>query len=378
MMKKITLLSFICLNVLAMACTGKDQQTLSGLRPADFQREVNGQLTNLFVLKNSAGMEVCITNYGARVVSVMVPDRHGKFEDVVCGFSNVDDYMNKKQNFGATIGRYIGRILNARFTLDSVTYQLKANTGAHCAHGGEPGFASRIWQADRLDNNSLKLSYFSPDGENGFPGNLTVDVYFTVTDKNELDIRYEATTDKPTVLNLSNHSFFNISGDFSHTVENQKLMIDADRYTPYDSTKCVTGEMLPVTATPFDFQSPRYVGDSIDVDCLQLNVTGGYDHTWVLNTQGDDTRLAARITDDVSGRTMEVYTTEPGLQIYTANGLKGNITGKKQTVYGKRCSICFETQHFADSPNKPQFPSTVLRPGERYRSHTVYRFGVTQ
>lgn len=354
----------------------KNEKTLSGLNPKAFHADVNGQLTNLFVLKNRYGMEVCITNYGARVVSVMVPDRDGKMEDVVCGFPNIEEYMNIKQNFGATIGRYIGRILNARFILNGHTYHLLANTGKHCAHGGDPGFAARIWQAEKLDENSLKLTYFSPDGENGFPGNLIVRVFYTITDANELDIRYEATTDKPTVVNLSNHSFFNLSGNFSTTVEDQYLMINADDYTPYDSAKCVTGEILSVKNTPLDFRIPSRIGARIDEDWMQLNITHGYDHNWVLNAKGDNSKLAASLMDEKSGRTLEVYTTEPGLQIYTANGLKGNIVGKKEVAYKKRCAICLETQHFADSPNKPQFPSTTLLPGDTYRSHTVYRFGI--
>ena len=374
-MKKIALLSFL-IGCLCFSCSMKNEKTLSNLFVRNFQTDVNDQLTNLYILRNKAGMEVCITNYGARVVSVMVPDRNGKMEDVVCGFSDIARYIEKKQNFGATIGRYIGRIINATFTLDSLTFHLAANTGKHCAHGGEPGFASRIWQAEKLDDNSLKLSYFSPDGENGFPGDLTVEVYFSVTDKNELDIRYEATTDKPTVLNLSNHSFFNLSGDFTTTVEDQFLMLNADAYTPYDSTKCVTGEILPVADTPFDFTTPHRIGARINEDCLQLNITKGYDHNWVLNTKGDETKLAARLVDEKSGRTLEVYTNEPGLQVYTANGLKGDLIGKNEMAYGKRCSVCLETQHFADSPNIPQFPSTVLRPGEKYFSHCVYRFGV--
>lgn len=374
-MKRGILLSFL-LACFCVSCSVKDGKTLSSLTVRNFQADLNDQLTNLYVLKNKAGMEVCITNYGARVVSVMVPDRNGKMEDVVCGFSNVAQYMEKKQNFGATIGRYIGRIVNATFTLDSLTFHLAANTGKHCAHGGEPGFASRIWQAEKLDENSLKLSYFSPDGENGFPGSLSVQVYFSVTDKNELDIRYEARTNKPTVINLSNHSFFNLSGDFSTTVEDQLLMVNADAYTPYDSTKCVTGEIVPVANTPFDFKTPHLIGERIDEDCTQLNITKGYDHNWVLNTKGDETKPAARLVDEKSGRTLEVYTNEPGLQIYTANGLKGDLIGKKGIAYGKRCSVCLETQHFSNSPNIPHFPSTVLRPGQKYYSHCVYRFGV--
>ena len=364
--------------LLCVSCRKEKEMTLSGLNIRDFQTEINGQLTNLFVLKNKKGMEVCITNYGGRVVSMMVPDRNGKFEDIVCGYPTIADYLAKKQNFGATIGRYIGRILNASFTLDSITYRLTPNSDIHCAHGGDPGFASMIWQAEQLDEQALKLTLLSPDGDNGFPGQLDVRVIFQVTDNNELDIRYEAETDKPTVVNLSHHSFFNISGDFTTTVEDQLLYINADNYTPYDSLKCVTGEILPVAGTPFDFTTPHLIGERINEDIMQLTAMKGYDHNWVLNTGGDDTKLAARLTDEKSGRTLEVYTNEPGLQVYTANGLRGAMVGKKGIAYPKRSAVCLETQHFADSPNKPQFPSTVLRPGEKYESRCIYRFGIAE
>lgn len=362
--------------LVCVSCKKEKEMTLSGLNIRDFQTEVDGQLTDLYVLRNENGMEACITNYGGRVVSLMVPDRNGKMEDIVCGYPTIADYLATKQNFGATIGRYIGRIVNSTFTLDSVTYHLMPNTDTHCAHGGDPGFASKIWQAEQLDENALKLSLFSPDGENGFPGNLRVHVIFVLTKDNELDIHYEAETDKPTVINLSHHSFFNISGDFNTTVEDQSLYINADMYTPYDSLKCVTGEILPVAGTPFDFTTPHVIGERIDEDVMQLNIVKGYDHNWVLNTDGDDTKLAARLIDFKSGRTMEIYTNELGLQIYTANGLRGAMVGKKGIAYQKRSAICMETQHFADSPNKPQFPSTVLRPGENYKSRCTYRFGI--
>lgn len=363
-------------SVACISCIKEKEMTLSGLNVHDFQTEVDGKLTDLYVLRNQNGMEACITNYGGRVVSLMVPDRNGKMEDIVCGYPTIADYLAKKQNFGATIGRYIGRIVNATFTLDSVTYHLTPNTDTHCAHGGDPGFASKIWQAEKLDANALKLSLLSPDGENGFPGNLNVHVFFILNNDNELDIRYEAKTNKPTVINLSHHSFFNISGDFNSTVDDQLLYINADRYTPYDSLKCVTGEILPVDGTPFDFTTPHLIGERINEDVMQLNIVKGYDHNWVLNTDGDDRKLAARLVDPKSGRTMEVYTNEPGLQVYTANGLRGAMVGKKGIAYEKRSAVCLETQHFADSPNQPQFPSTVLRPGKKYHSRCVYRFGI--
>lgn len=339
--RSIIFIAFILL--LCTSCRKEKEMTLSGLDVRDFQTEVDGQLTNLYVLKNQNGMEVCITNYGGRVVSLMVPDRNGKMEDIVCGYPTIAEYLAKKQNFGATIGRYIGRIMYSTFTLDSITYHLVPNTGEHCAHGGDPGFASKIWQAEQLDENALKLSLFSPDGENGFPGNLQVHVIFVVTNDNELDIHYEAETDKPTVINLSHHSFFNISGDFDTTVEDQSLYINADMYTPYDSLKCVTGEILPVAGTPFDFTTPHLIGERINENVMQLNIVKGYDHNWVLNTNGDDTKLAARLIDTKSGRSMEVYTTEPGLQVYTANGLRGAMVGKKGIAYQKRTAVCLET-----------------------------------
>ena len=356
---------------------GASPLTLSGLRVTDFQTEKDGKLTNLYVLKNKNEMEVCITNYGARVVSIMVPDRDGKMEDVVNGFSTIKEYMDQSQNFGSTVGRYIGRILNATFTLDSITHHLTPNTGPHSAHGGTPGFAARIWDAEQLDLSAIKLSYLSVDGENGFPGNLEVIVIYRLTDDNKLDITYEAKTDKPTVVNLSHHSFFNISGNMAGTIEDEILYVNADCFTPYDSTKCVTGEFASVQGTPFDFTIPERIGNRIDEDDPQINITrGGYDHCWVLNTNGDESKLAASVYDEQSGRILEVYTNEPGLQVYTAGGLKGALVGKKGIAYPRRNSICLETMHFQDSPNKPQFPSTVLRPGEKYHSRCIYKFGV--
>ena len=375
MVYKKIILSLLAAFTLLTACKCRQELSLSGLRCKDFDANVNGQITKLYVLKNTHGMEACITNYGARVVSIMAPDRNGKMEDVVCGFSNIKDYISQKQNFGATIGRYAGRILNSTFKIDSVEYKLKPNTGIHSAHGGDPGFAAKIWQAEQVAVNVLRLKYLSVDGENGFPGNLNVTIIYTLTNNNELDIDYTATvTGSPTVVNLTHHSFFNISGNLNTTVEQQLLYVNADAYTPYDSLKCVTGEVAPVAGTPFDFTSPHFIGERINANNSQLQVTGGYDHTFVLNTQGKDNRLAAKLKDPQSGRGLEVYTNEPGLHVYTANGLKGKLVGKGSIAYQSRSSICLETLHFADSPNKSQFPTTVLRPGQKYRSHCVYRF----
>lgn len=370
-------LGIVLLLISIVACERKEQVTLSGLKVSDFQREKDDVPTNLYVLKNKNGMEVCLTNYGARVVSVMVPDRFGKMEDVVNGFATIDEYISVNQNFGATIGRYIGRILNATFTLDSVTYRLESNTGVHSAHGGPNGFATKVWRAEQRDQSTVKLNYLSVDGENGFPGNLDVSVTYRLTDDQELDISYEACTDKPTVVNLSHHSFFNLSGDLTTTIEDEILYVNGDRITVYDSTKCVTGQFEAVAGTPFDFITPRRIGDRIDDDNPQINITrGGYDHCWELNTEGDISQLCASVYDAKNGRLLEVYTTEPGIQIYTAGGLKGNMIGKQGIAYPKRNSVCLETMHFQDSPNKPQFPSTALRPGEVYRSRCIYKFSI--
>ena len=328
----------------------------------------------LYTLKNGQGISMAVTNYGARIVSLRVPDRHGNYDDIVCGFDTIGSYARYKQNYGAVVGRYIGRILGAKFSLDGRTYHLGAEKNGHYSHGVKPGFANVFWTVESRTDSTLSLQYVSPDGESGFPGELKITVIYTLTDANELAIHYSATTDRPTVLNPSNHSFFNISGDFSSTVLDQHLQIDADSIALYDETKCVTGKLMSVSDSPFDFRCPATIGKHIDDDHPQLKVTGGYDHAFRLNHPGDINRVAARIHDDKSGRTMEVYTTEPALQIYTANGLKANVPGKNGIRYARRTAICFETMHFPDSPNKPHWPSTVLRPGQTFNSTTVFKF----
>ncbi len=356
------------------SCSKKSFISSSSIKSDNFVSVYDNKKTHLVRLVNSNGLEVCITNYGARIVSLMVPDKNGKFEDIVCGFDNIASYSSQKQNFGSVVGRYIGRILGASFVLDETEYKLQAGGNGHCAHGGTPGFADKVWQITSKKKNRVRLSYLSADGENGFPGNLSITVTYTISDNDELIIYYEATTDKPTVLNPSNHSFFNIAGTLDKSINNQLLWIDGDSIAEYDSAKCVTGRMMAVRNTPFDFSTLHKIGDRIDDDNSQLKVTGGYDHTWKLKNKGDVNVMVSKIYDDNSGRTMEVYTTEPGLHIYTANGHKGNIEGKKGIMYPKRNSICFETMHFADSPNKPQFPSTVLRPNHKFESTTIFKF----
>lgn len=374
---KIKLMITIVLMCVLSACQQNDKLTLSGLDKNLFVSEVDGKETQLVVLKNNWGMEACITNYGARLVSLMVPDRNGRLDDVVTGFPTIEEYVSQNQNFGSTVGRYIGRISGPSFTIDSITYELQASKGAkYISHGGKPGFAQRVWDIESVDRDAVTLSYLSPDGENGFPGNLHVYLTYRLTDDKELELIYQATTDAPTVLNLSHHSFFNVSGNFRQTVEDQTMWIDAEQITPYDEKKNVTGEYANVDNTPFDFRVPRQIGEQINADNDQLKVTKGYDHTWVLNTQGDDHCIAAWIYDKESGRKMEVYTTEPGLHVYSANGLKGTLVGKDSISYQTRTSICFETMHFQNSPNIPHFPSTILRPGETFVSRTVFRFKI--
>lgn len=374
---KRTVYFFACLAFASIldSCSGNKFITSSGLRSEDFRQKVNGKKTALYKISNKNGLEACITNYGARVVSLMVPDRNGKLEDIVCGFPDINGYLSQPQNYGATVGRYIGRILHARYVLDGKEYCLQANhTDGHTAHGGDPNFGARMWKVQQVTPSSVTLTYLSPDGENGFPGNLKVKLTYTVTEANALDIRYEATTDKPTVINLCNHSFFNLSGNLNSSVENQIMWVDAGYFTPYDKKKCVTGELWPVKSTPLDFTQPHAIGRHINDEYGQLQVVNGYDHAWALRSPGDDSRPAAWIYDENSGRKMEIYTTEPAVHIYTGNGLKGKVKGKNDICYPFRGAVCFETCHFQDSPNNPQFPSTTLRPGEVFQSHTVYKF----
>lgn len=377
-MKRLFCIGVVSIGFLLGGCSSKDFVSSSGLLSSNFQMVIDQKSTDLYRLHNSNGVEVCITNYGARIVSVMVPDRDGKLEDVVCGFDSIAHYTQIRQNFGSVVGRYIGRILGGRFTLDGVEYHLQTNGTPHCSHGGYPGFADKVWTVKCVDSSSLQLAYISHDGENGFPGKLDISVTYTLTHNNELSILYQATTTKPTVLNPSNHSFFNLSGNLYQSVESDIVWVDADSIAQYDENKCVTGCFIAVEDTPFDFRSARPIGERIDEDNSQLSVTKGYDHTWKINRKHDGLHRAATIVNTLSGRTMEIYTTEPGLHIYTANGHRGNIVGKQSISYPHRNSICFEAMHYADSPNKPHLPSTTLRPGEQFRSETVFKFGVAR
>lgn len=366
-----------------VACTNKhesgttDEATLSGLYRSNFKTEPGGDSTDLYVLTNLNGLEVTVTNYGGRIVSVMVPDKEGNLKDVVLGFDNIDDYIATDNNFGATIGRYGNRIANGKITVGGVDYQLPQNNFGHTLHGGPEGFDKKVFNVVQADNKTVELTYLSKDGEAGFPGNLNVKVKITLTDDNEIDIEYDAETDKETVVNLTNHSYFNLSGDANNTILNDILTINADQFTPIDDTFMTTGEILSVENTPMDFRNSNIIGERINnYDYEQLKFGDGYDHNWVLNTEGDINKVAATVYSPQTGIFLEVYTNEPGLQVYTGNFLNGTDTGKYDAVYNKRNAICLETQKFPDSPNKSDWVSPFLKPGEKYSSRCIYKFSV--
>ena len=363
--------------LLMAACTPKaEKATDSGLLQSNFRTEVDGKKTDLYILRNKNNMEVCITNFGGRIVSVMVPDKDGQMRDVVLGFDSIQYYISKPSDFGASIGRYANRINQGKFTLDGVEYQLPRNNYGHCLHGGPQGFQYRVYDAVQLNPQELQLTYVAKDGEEGFPGNITCKVLMKLTDDNAIDIQYEAETDKPTIVNMTNHSYFNLDGDAGSNAEHL-LTIDADYYTPVDSTFMTTGEIVPVEDTPMDFRTPMPVGERInDFDFVQLKNGNGYDHNWVLNAKGDINRRAASLKSQKTGIVLDVYTNEPGVQVYAGNFLDGSLTGKKGITYNQRASVCLETQKYPDTPNKPEWPSAVLRPGEKYMSQCIFKFSV--
>ena len=362
----------------ACAPQQKENLTLSGLNPAKFETLVDGnKAVKLYTLKNAAGMEVCITNFGGRLVSIMVPDKDGKMTDVILGFDNVSDYQNISNDFGASIGRYANRINQGKITVDGVEYQLPQNNYGHCLHGGPDGWQYKVYEAKQLNDNQLELVLNSPDGDSNFPGNVVAKVIYTLTEDNAVDIKYEATTDKKTVINMTNHAYFNLNGDPSVNSMNQILYIASDSITPVDSTFMTTGEMMSVAGTPFDFNTPKAIEQDVtNFDNEQIKFGKGFDHNWVLNTKGDINKLAAKLTSPITGITLEVYTNEPGVQVYTGNFLDGTVTGKKGIVYPQRASVCLETQHYPDTPNKAHWPSAILEPGQTYRSQCIYKFGV--
>ncbi len=345
------------------------------LTSADFGKTPEGAAVKIYTLTNDQGLEAKITNYGGIVVSLKTPDRKGAMADIVLGSDTLDDYVNSPSPyFGALIGRYGNRIGHARFTLDGVEYKLAANNGANSLHGGKRGFNKVVWTPRELPDAGLELTYLSKDGEEGYPGNLKVTVVYHLTNANELKIDYAATTDKDTVVNLTNHSYFNLKGAGNGDILDHLVMLNADRFTPVDAGLIPTGELRPVAGTPFDFRKATAVGARIEQNDEQLKLGKGYDHNWVLNAGRTGANLSARVGEPASGRVMEVITDQPGVQFYTGNFLDGSVKAKGGKTYGHRSGLCLETQHFPDSPNKPNFPSTVLKPGQQFHSTTVYRF----
>lgn len=341
--------------------------------------QVDGKQAYLYTLTNIHGLKAGITNYGGIVVSLYVPDRHGKFDDVVLGYDHLDGYLKATPYFGAIVGRYGNRIAKGRFTLDGVEYKLAANNNGNALHGGLKGFDKVVWDAEPFMNDNevgIKITYLSRDGEEGYPGNLTATVWYSLTNADELRLRYDATTDKATPLNLTHHGYWNLAGQGKRDILDHQLMLNADRFTPVDAGLITTGELRPVKGTPMDFTSPTAIGARINqTDDAQIKYGLGYDHNWVLNrTDSTSMSLAARVYEPTTGRIMEVVTTEPGIQFYAGNFLDGSITGKAGRVYKHRYGFCLETQHYPDSPNKPNFPSVILRPGEHYKHETIYRF----
>ena len=377
-MKKLLIL--LGAAALLAACGQQKNLTVSGLDPKDFESTYNGMPTALYTMTNANGMEVCVTNFGGRIVSIMVPDKNGNMQDVVLGFDKVSDYFpeNNQSDFGAAIGRYANRINQGKITLDGVEYQLPQNNFGHCLHGGPTGWQYQVYECVEADASHVKLLRVSPDGDNNFPGEVRAYVTYTLTDSNKLEIAYEATTTAPTVINMTNHSYFNLSGNPVHSITQDILCVNANSYTPVDSTYMTTGEIVPVKNTPFDFTVPTLIKAYIDAKHEQIKNGNGYDHNWVLNTNGDLSKLAALLYSPTSGITMMVYTDEPGIQVYSGNFLDGTVTGKKGITYQQRCGICLETQKYPDTPNKPEWPSAVLRPGETYQSHTTFAFSVRQ
>jgi aldose 1-epimerase len=343
-----------------------------------FGKSPDGKPVDLYILKNKHGMEVCAMTYGGAVVSIRVPDRKGHFDDVALGFDKADDYTAKVPYFGAIIGRYGNRIGGAKFTLDGKEYTLPKNDGPNSLHGGTKGFDKVVWAAEPFEKPGevgVIFKHTSPDGDQGYPGDLKVTVTYTLNDNNELIFKYHATTDKPTPVNLTNHTYFNLAGDGKGDILGHELMLNADYFTPVDKTLIPTGKIESVKGTPFDFTKPTAIGARINDKDEQLILGHGYDHNFVIDRKkGEGLALAARVYEPTTGRVMEVYTTEPGIQFYSGNFLDGTLTGKEGHVYKHRYGFCLETQHYPDSPNKPNFPSTILKPGQTYESETMYKF----
>jgi len=349
------------------------------MKRQDFQKDVDGKKVDLFTLKNKNGMTVQITNFGGRIVTILVPDKKGNFDNVTLGYENIDGYLKDNASFGAIIGRYANRVGHAKFSLNGQEYKLEANNGPNTLHGGIKPFSAVVWDAKEIKKDgadALELTYTSKDMEEGFPGNLAVKVTFCLNDSNEIKIDYEATTDKQTVVNLTAHPYFNLEGVYQkHEILETEVFINADNITPIDSTSIPTGELMKVKGTPFDFTTPVSIGSQISGQHIQLKMGNGFDHNFVLNKKGKELALATRAYEKNTGRVLEMLTTEPAVQFYTGNFLDGKV-GFGHNIYNYRFAFCFEAQHYPDSPNKPAFPTTILNPGEKYTQTTVYKFSV--
>ncbi len=371
------------LGLAPILCLGAAMTAQAGTRieAKPFGKTASGESVELFTFSRAGAPSVSITNLGGYIVSMLAPDREGRTADVTLGFAGLPGYLGDNSSFGCLVGRYANRIAKAAFTLDGKRYTLAANNGPNSLHGGPTGFCKRLWTAkvkSGKDGDVLELTYVSKDGEEGYPGTLTSSVVYSLREDGGLVIDYSATTDAPTVLNLTNHAYFNLAGEGEGTILDHELQLEADSFTPVDATLIPTGELRPVAATPFDFRKPVAIGARIDAADEQIKFGGGYDHNFVLRGPAGTLRLAARVVEKKSGRQLEVFTTEPGIQLYTGNFLDGKTVGKSGKPYLKRGAFCLETQHYPDSPNQPSFPSAVLRPGQTYRQTTVYRLSVTK
>ena len=371
-------LSIISLLFLFVFCTYNSKEEFV-LKASDFQKTIDGKVTNLYLLKNDK-IKVYITNYGGRIVSLLAPDRYGKMGDVVLGFKSIDDYLSANGPYhGALIGRVGNRVAKGKFTLDSKTYSLPINNNENHLHGGPEGFNNQVWEVKAVDQSSISMNYFSKDGEMGYPGNLDVQVKYSLNNENELLISYKATTDKSTPVNLTNHAFFNLAGEASGTINDHLLRLNADHFTPVDETLIPQGENRPVVGTPFDFRIPKTIGRDLNQQNTntQMNYGGGYDHNFVLNKENDrEMSLAGYVIDPKTGRRMDIFTEEPGIQFYGGNFMDGSDIGKYGKKFLYRESFALETQHFPDSPNQPSFPNIILLPGEIYQTKSIYKFSV--
>ena len=371
--KKLSLLLIFISILIFFSC---NKQENSMVKKELFGTLQNGENIYSYTLTNKNGMSATIINYGATVVKLKVPDKNSKIEDVILGYDSLSSYVKGASFFGGIVGRYGNRIAKGKFTLDGKEYQLPINNGVNSLHGGTIGFNKRVWEAKEISGPALQLTYVSPDGEEGYPGTLILTVTYSLTDNNGLKIDYIATTDKPTILNPTNHCYFNLTGDPNNTILNHVLMINADKFTPVDSTLIPTGQLEDVANTPLDFTKPKEIGKRINDDFQQLKFAGGYDHNWVLNNYNGSVREAATLYDSTSGILLKVLTDQPGIQFYSGNFLNGKDRGKDGIYYKFRSGLCLECQHFPDSPNEKNFPSVVLKPGETYTQTTVYEFSV--